>query len=60
MLGAERFTQPMLQPVRPWGEFFGKCTIPTPGIIIKRVEDNIMFYQTNYLIVSIFCLIFAV
>jgi hypothetical protein len=47
LLGGESY-EPLLPPTRPWSEFFGRMTVPS----FKRFESNILYYQSNYLVVS--------
>ncbi|KAL0480387.1 hypothetical protein AKO1_011006 [Acrasis kona] len=53
LLGGEN-TEPILQPARPWKtSFFGTFSLPKDkNDIIKRLESNVLFYQSNYLIIT--------
>ena len=53
MLGYESNVHPVIQPARPWGEFFGKMTVPSSSLLFKRLEDNVLYYQTNYLMIAL-------
>ena len=48
LLGGESY-EPILPPTRPWTEFFGTVGVPS----VKRLESNILYYQSNYLVISL-------
>lgn len=56
LLGGER-EEPVLPPTRPWAtEFFGKFGIPS----INRLESNVLYYQANYLVLSLIILLASI
>ncbi len=56
---AEFTGRPLFQPSRPWSDFFGKCTIPTKSNFLQRLEDNLLFFQTNYVSLIIIALLLS-
>jgi hypothetical protein len=56
LLGGER-EEPLLPPARPWAtEFFGKFGLPS----LNRLESNVLYYQANYLVLSLMILLVCI
>jgi len=53
MLSGHEEEKPGLSPVRPWRTFFKNLKFPkwTLEDVQNRIQTNVQFYQTNYVII---------
>lgn len=60
ILPESSYNNPVFPRLKPWKEFFSKFSLPTRKNILQRLEDNVLYFQTNYLIVGALCLLLSV